>query len=133
MAATIGSVLVVALALFLAFIALAYFAAAEAQRAQAVEDEELRELWPAAARGQAVPTAPGRPGVRSNPSPVARFANIRHARIRPLRLCPAERDRRYLSPSPPVLRGVTTKSTRRLPHCEQLSRLAHSGTARSAP
>jgi len=39
----------------------------------------------------------------------------------------------YLSPSPPVLRGVTTKSTHRLPHCEQLSTLAQSGTARSAP
>ena len=39
----------------------------------------------------------------------------------------------YLSPRPPVLRGVTTKSTHRLPHFEQLSRLAQSGTARSAP
>jgi len=39
----------------------------------------------------------------------------------------------YLPPSPPVLRGVTTKSTRRLRQREQISWLAHSGTARSAP
>ena len=31
-----------------------------------------------------------------------------------------------------MLRGATTKSTRRLPHCEQVSRLAQSGTASSA-
>lgn len=48
----IGPILVVALALFLAFIG-----AVGAQRAQAVEEEEMRDLWSAAARGQAAPPA----------------------------------------------------------------------------
>jgi len=33
----------------------------------------------------------------------------------------------------PVLLGATTKSTLRLPHCENASRCAQSGTGRSAP
>ena len=44
MTAAIGAVLGVALALFVAFIALAYIAAVGAQREQAAEDEELRNL-----------------------------------------------------------------------------------------
>ena len=39
----------------------------------------------------------------------------------------------YLSPAPPVRRGATTRSTRRLPHREQVSRPAHSGTGRPPP
>ena len=43
MTAAIGAVLGVALALFVAFIALVYIAAVGARRAQAVEDEALRD------------------------------------------------------------------------------------------
>jgi hypothetical protein len=41
--------------------------------------------------------------------------------------------RRYRSPSPPVLPAATTKSTCRLPHLEQTSRLRQTSRSRSAP
>lgn len=59
MTAAISTVLVIALVLFVAFIALAYIAAVGARRAQAVEDEEMRDALGRLLRsGATIPAIP---------------------------------------------------------------------------
>jgi len=65
--AAIGAVLGVALALFVAFIALVYIAAVGARRAQAVEDAALRDLW--SDRTSHCQTSAGKPQNSDNDEP----------------------------------------------------------------